>query len=652
MGILDNIVEALTPDKEPKEPEQLEREENAIDVSNKINEAMAINADLVSRYFPQSDRMYDGKHWNEEIDGVSYDRLVGYSKLVHNFCSDTIDRWTNFIGANPPDFYVMPASVASALYDVEAITETDLDENEAEAVKKTIVGFLRQNSWRTLFMDTAHVQARYGRVQWYVALQKGKHYPVVEIMKPMNSFPVFINGHYNELIYFVFRLEEDTELLNKKYNIEIASDANISFPQDRQKSYVYKVMTDKAVYIYAGNLLLETIANPYNKVPIFSAKNRTSPFSPHSKNDMQEIYGLQQAFNLTLSNLTDVIEDSVIGKRLIQKQGQTTDMSALVDRRQRHVTIGPETVVTDLHPSIAVGEITAGMAQLEEKIEDKTGMTELLKGRYSGTIATGVALSGLSKGIDDIAKGKIMHLSQMLDEAFNFVIFLMKTYKGAIPGTTKTYKEVMPRDSYYFDIMWDNVSIQDQRTTATTMIDLKNAGIISRYTAAKAVKIPYVEDEQKRVAYENVNPLLNPELALQMAQQQTASKKFDPGTATFKAKSENASLLRGIEMPADETDPAEIAIHLNVHKQIERMARGVGHKALNAHIALHEKAGQPAGPVNPPAEPGAPAGMGPQPSQAPATTQMDAAIDPAMGGAEAPNTGARPMAMPGVGNPV
>lgn len=615
-----------------------------IETQTMIDEAILINHDLVIRKYPQINRMYDGNHWEEYIEGTPDDRLEGYSKLKHNFIADIVDRWTMFIGANPPAFSVQGFSEYAITGDVTPVEEDQtLEEDESEAIKKIILRCLKQknNPWRTMFLRIAHTQSRYGRFMLYPHLLNDLHYPVTEILKPEESFPVFDSKDYQTLLHFVYRKLVDRGKLAQMLGIEkdlLPIEAE-EFPQkndltDRERTYVYTVLTDKDIRTYtraatgvAGRLWKVT-PHDYKCVPIFMGQNRITPFDAAGKDDISNSFSDQKAYNNTYSNLVDAAEDRIIGKRLIKKPGQSTDLTKLYDRQQRHVIIGPETEITDLHPDISLNDIIASMNVIKQNIEDDTGITELLKGRFNGSIATGVALSGLSRGIEDIAREKIMNISQTLEQVFNFQLWLLKTFRDSDPDSGKKYSEIIKRDWYNFDFFWDNLGIQDERTLASTMIDLKNSGLISGVSAMKRMRVQYPEDEQTRVAYEKMNPMLNPELAMQLAMKGLQNQEFNPDQEHMNAKRENANLLRGIEQPVNETNPGQHAIHLMDHKEVLKMARGKARSMMEKHIAEHEAG------INSVPTPSASAGT-PMPNQAPS-----------------PDLGApRPRAMEGVANP-
>jgi len=630
------------------EEQSTEEQLMAIETQNMVDEAVLINHDLVIQKYPQINRMYDGKHWEELIDGTPDDRLEGYSRLKHNFIADIIDRWTMFIGANPPAISVQTFSEYAITGDVTPVEEDQqVEEDEAEAVKKIILRCIKQknNPWRAMFLRIAHTQSRYGRFMLYPHLVSGAHYPITEILKPEESFPVFDSKDYQTLLYFVYRKLVDRGKLAQQLGIEkeILPIETEQFPQkndltDRERTYVYTVLTDKDIRTYtrAANgvvgRLWKVDKHDYQCVPIFMGQNRITPFDAAGKDDVSNSFSDQKAYNNTYSNLVDAAEDRIIGKRLIKKPGQTTDMSKLMDRMQRHVIIGPDTEITDLHPDISLNDIIASMNVIKQNIEDDTGITELLKGRFNGSIATGVALSGLSRGIEDIAKEKIMNISQALEQTFNFQLWLLKTFRGTDPDSGKKYSEIIKRDWYNFDFYWDNLGIQDERTLASTMIDMKNAGLISGVSAMKRMRVQYPEDEQTRVAYEKMNPMLNPELAIQLAMKGMQNQEFNPDQEHMNAKRENANLLRAIEQPVNETNPGQHAIHLMDHKEVIKLARGKARTMLEKHIREHEAG------INSSAAP-APQGGG---GEAPAVPNQMAS----------PDLGApRPMAQPGVGNP-
>jgi predicted metalloprotease len=220
----------------------------------------------------------------------------------------------------------------------------------------------------------------------------------------------------------------------------------------------------------------------------------------------------------------------------------------------------------------------------------------------------------------------------MLEEILNFSLFLMKNFRDKDPETGVAYSKIIKRERYYFDFIWDNTSIQDERVKATTNIDLVNAGIKSRVSAMKDLQINYPEDEQSRVAYEKMNPMLNPELAMQLAVARAGKEPFNPDEEEFKAKTENSKLLRGQQVEVTETNPGQHMIHLRNHKEVMKMARGVAKTNFEKHISEHEQQ------QNAPA-PTAPTGP-------PTAKQPPGAPMPGMG-----NEAVRPMAQEGIANP-
>lgn len=623
-----------------KDEDQIKKEESDAEVQRLIDEAYVINQSLVDGEFGRAKRMYDGNHWEEDIEGVDYDRFVGYSKLVNNFVGNTVDRWTNFIGSVPPTFVVTSFSetnVAADVNNLEADSTHELDDNEAEAVTKICWNMLRQNNYRTWFMQVAHIQSLYGRVTPYVHLKEGIDYPVFEIPDVFDFFPVFSATNFNEVVYAASRKAIDTEQLKKDYKLDDVTPDTIDLTVgERPKAYRWHVITDtEFITVINEKVVGKRRKHKYGQAPFFTAHNRFKPFSPCGKSDVSDIYLLNKGYNQSLSNLIDVTEDAAIGKRLVSRAGQATDMEALQDRKKRIVQVGVETEILDLPPMIMPSEIIGELNFIEQKIEDHTGITELLKGRFSGSIATGVALSGLSRGVEDLARGKIVLVSEMMEKMLNFSIKLLKEHRKKDPISGVPYSKIFKRDKYNFDFYWDNTGIQDERIKATTQIDLINAGISSKRTARKNLKIPYIEDEQSRVSYETMNPLINKELGMALAQEK-AQGSVNPEVEEFNAKQENGKLLQGLEVKVTETDPQQHAIHMSEHEKIKKVARGKMKTMLEAHIAEHAAGAK----AQPQQAQGAPvASGGPQAPQS---------VNPA---AQAQAGQQRPAAQPGVPNP-
>jgi hypothetical protein len=621
-----------------------------VEVQLAIDQALLLNQDLVYNKYPQIDRMYEDKmglgQWNEPIPGTAVDRLDGYSKLVHNFIADVIDRWTMFIGSNPPTFTVQNASEWMIGSDVTPVErEVNVDEDEADAIKKIIMRCQRQkhSNFRSLFLRLAHTQSRYGRAMLYTHKIEGMHYPIIELLRPHDSFPVYDSLDYQRVLYFVNRKLIDRKLLAAQLGVDEKTlpierdplDTRTGGITDRERTFQYRLLTPTELITFVGGRVTDIQKNEYGMVPIFTAQNRITPFDASGKDDVSSSFKDQKAYNMSYSDLIDVASDYAIGKRLIKKPGQTTDLNMLYDRLQRHVIIGPETEVTDLHPTVKLSEIKVAMGEAKANIEDDTGITELLKGRFSGSIATGVALSGLSRGIEDMAREKIVNISEALENAFNHQLYILKNFGGNDPDSGKPYSEIIKRDWYNFDFVWDNMSIQDERVKASTQLDLSNAGIISKLTAAKNLRVQYPDDEQARVMFETMNPMLNPKLAMELASKEIQDTGFSPEQELLDAKHENAQLIHG-EMPmVDETKPGQHAIHLAEHEKIRKMARGKVKENLDKHIKMHNQGMQTEAPA--PSAPGAPA-----PAQGGAA--------PAPAGGE-PTEMPRPAAQAGVPNP-
>lgn len=621
-----------------------------IEAQMAIDQALLLNQDLVYQKYPQIDRMYEDKNglgqWAEDIPGTAVDRLEGYSKLVHNFIADIVDRWTMFIGSNPPTFTVQSASewmIKTDVGDVEQ--EVNIDEDEADAIKKIVMRCQRQkhSNFRTLFLRTAHTQSRYGRAMWYVHKVKGMHYPITELLRPHDSFPVYDSLDYQRVLFFVNRKLVDRQLLAAQLGVKPETlpierdpmDTRTGSITDRERTFQYRILTPTELITYVGGRVVDVQTNEYGMVPIFTAQNRITPFAAEGKDDVTPSFKDQKAYNMAYSDLIDVAGDYAIGKRLIKKPGQSTDLDKLYDRLQRHVIIGPETEIQDLHPTVKLSEIKVAMGEAKANIEDDTGITELLKGRFSGSIATGVALSGLSRGIEDMAREKIVNISEMMENAFNHQLYILKHFGGNDPDSGKPYSEIIKRDWYNFDFVWDNMTIQDERVKASTQLDLANGGIISKLTAAKNLRVQYPEDEQTRVAFETMNPMLNPKLAMELAARELQDTGFSPEEEVLKAKHENAQILRGQNAQVTETKAGQHTIHIAEHEKIRAMARGKAKEALDKHIEMHKQGMKTEAPA--PTTPGAPA-----------PAQGGAAPAPAGG---VPTEMPRPAAQPGVENP-
>lgn len=621
-----------------------------VEVQLAIDQALLLNQDLVYNKYPQIDRMYEDKNglgqWAEEIPGTAVDRLDGYSKLVHNFIADVIDRWTMFIGSNPPTFTVQNASEWMIKSDVgEVEQEVNVDEDEADAIKKIVMRCQRQkhSNFRSLFLRLAHTQSRYGRAMLYTHKVAGMHYPIIELLRPHDSFPVYDSLDYQRVLFFVNRKLIDRKLLAAQLKVDEKTlpierdpmDVRSGGITDRERTFQYRLLTPTELITFVGGRVVDVQKNDYGMVPIFTAQNRITPFDASGKDDVSSSFKDQKAYNMAYSDLIDVASDYAIGKRLIKKPGQTTDLNMLYDRLQRHVIVGPETEVTDLHPTVKLSEIKVAMGEAKANIEDDTGITELLKGRFSGSIATGVALSGLSRGIEDMAREKIVNISEALENAFNHQLYILKHFGGTDPDSGKPYSEIIKRDWYNFDFVWDNMSIQDERVKASTQLDLANGGIISKLTAAKNLRVQYPDDEQARVMFETMNPMLNPKLAMELAAREIQDTGFSPEQELLDAKHENAQLLRG-EMPmVDETKPGQHAIHKAEHEKIRSMARGKVRENLDKHLKMHDQGMQTEAPA--PTAPGAP-------------TPAQGGTAPAPAGAE-PTEMPRPAAQSGVPNP-
>jgi len=654
-----NLIQKIK-DTFDRNTESYDESQKAIETRRMIDESVMLNNYLHSNIYPMLDLLYNGWHWNMKVDGVDNTRLENYSKLEHNFAKDTVKRWTAFLGGTPPSFSILNQSQFDISNDLGIMNiDVTMEENEMEAIQKIIWNFLRDNKYRTLFMKMVHLQSRYGRIMPFVFFEKGEDYPTIQLLSPYDTFPVFKTKNHEDILHMVFREAVDQEYLSKKFNRTFAADAIHSDydyyqnPRDqesqiqRQQTFLWNVITEDEWRKYAGEMLIDTKKIKTTKCPFFSAFNQVTPFSGSGESDIETIIKNQLTYNKTYSNINDAIEDAAFGKRIIKGGGAgSTNLSDLADRHQRHVTVSKDTEIQDLPLQLPVRDSIEFLQLVSRNIEDQTGITELLKGRFSGSIATGVALSGLSRGIQDLALIKIQNLSEMLENVFNFVLELLKKSGKTDPISKEPYSKIIKRDKYYFNFIWDNASIQDERLKASTNIDLVNARLKSKTSAMKDLRTQYPEDEIQRVSYETMHPMMNPELAMQIAAMET-KKPVNVEKETFLAKSENTQILKGQQPPVNETEPGQHAIHLQEHEdpKFTRLLRGKMKTNNDAHIKEHKEkqkeadAPKPGGP-----EGQAPKGVpGMQPGQQPAQTGGPL---PGMG-----NENVRPQAMPGVGNP-
>ena len=245
------LFEKITDFFAPQEDSEWKKKE--IETKRMIDEAYSVNMVLTDQKFPQADRMYDGFHWEEKIDGVVYDRLENFSKLVYNFVADTVDRWTSFIGGTPPTVQVKPYSEISVSEDVSASgNDYEGETDEIEAVNKIVWNMLRYNGWRTFFLTLAHIQSKYGRPIIYVYFpNKDVPYPTFELLRPHDSFPVFDSRNYKDLYYIVGRKSGDLEKMKQDYPtlanqlIPDAIDTLKSSDQQRPRVTIFSYLDDK-----------------------------------------------------------------------------------------------------------------------------------------------------------------------------------------------------------------------------------------------------------------------------------------------------------------------------------------------------------------------------------------------------------------------
>jgi len=543
------------------------------------------------------------------IQWQNIQRKSGYSKPVVNVTKDTARRWATFEMGTAPTINILTKDEIEITADAGVKRDSIEYENEVEIAEKILLKCMRENNYSKELLDCSLDKSLMGRGAYIVKrIDKEKKIKFYKI-SPLKFYPFYKDNRYKELFYMYAETEVNSEVLENKYGIKVKAEkpynpnVKANAGHDDSESAVLKEYWDDKVYIAIINKeIVEYKKHGYGFCPFEVAQNYTSPSDPMGESDVENIIGragsdgLQDQLNMSFANLTDMGNKMVVTKTLVKNPGQMK-VDDLKHEGPEVAVIGSQSEVTQLYPQTNSQILENTLNIVKREIEDQTSITELMKGRFSGSIGTGVFLTGLSQGMKNLAEMKVVNHSLALASLFNKVLQLYRTSGWVEETTGKKYSELLKQKEYFIDIIYPSNSIQDIQVIVTSMSNLVDRKMISRLDALKILQTVFPmlrspQDLLERVKEEIGDPRMNVDIMIQMAANQDFTR--DPRMVEEDALNENSQMALGREQEVTEETDLENELHIRIHEEFSLSGPGKQMKAnakdiFRKHLATHRQ---------------------------------------------------------------
>ncbi len=548
-------------------------------------------------------RFYLGDQWF----GVTRDN--SRHKYTNNYCEPIAIKYAALLMGNTPRIMVPQRSQNNIEEDLsgfkgygEETPDFSSDENRSEALEKILRKITyRDNPGSQIFLEGATGGSIYGDTVFYVPFDEKETTFKIQTVFPGYVRIAFSSDDFTEIDHLFVVQTMSCAAIYKKYGIEVQPENtletnNITWnPQKFAQGDYAAVKTywdDDVKIVFTDSELISYKKHNLPELPFFHIRNRINPNNPWGKSDIQDVIPIQERLNIATSNQADIIElfanPKVITKNLSQR-----DVEALKQARGNVLSIRRDADISLLEFKNNIFPIQQEIQEAMKAIHDISGIPPVFFGASQGSIVTGVALTAQAAPTLQIVNSKLQLWLPALEKMFAYMLKTLEKRGGKIKvnGETLSYKDLIAGE-YKVTVRSDVRMPRDDGLFIQNEINKANFGLQAKMTAMENTGIESPEDEMKKIAFEKLHPLFNPEFALQHAQQRINLPTSMDKEATD-AISETERMLQGEQLPGTAGSVDGHALHLEIHSRAVEEDPNMPEDIkliIDQHMAEHEQA--------------------------------------------------------------
>lgn len=551
------------------------------------------------------DKFFKGEQWWRH----SIQSYKGH-QYTNNLCRPTCEKMAALLAGTPPEIHVPPEYEHRAEYDIYKLISGDYETkfNRSEATEKVLREILNEdNSWAKVLYQGALGGSVFGDTILY-------HYWDDENkkLKIENVFPGYFRGmfktnNYEELECAFYIEVMSTGEIERQYGVRVKSDGidnRDSLWSDvmlRQGGYaIVKHYYDNKYYakVCQNVFLEEPREHGLPGIPFTHIPNKWECYEPWGASDLKDLIPLQEEFNVATSDEAKVVklfaDPKIVGKNLTDK-----DIRYLKRTKGSLWALRRDGDLKFLQHQGNIYPIAQRIQDILQRWHMVSGLSPVFWGLPSGSINTGVALSGQASGMMQLVRAKTEMWDDRLQKLFTFIMKTLESKGGRDKDLAMSYKEIFNKN-YLVEVQWENRMPRDDSIYIANELQKQAARVQSRYTTMKRLGVKSPQDELALITWQERNPLLmSPESEIQHKLLNSQTKWEGMEELLAKASEESINMARGIEQEIKEKAPEEHIAHAESHINYLKQQQAAGLeipqailRVFDEHIARHEELAQ------------------------------------------------------------
>ena len=567
-------------------PKDLKEKDAETFVDNKITEVDNDTNTRLTRYTVLKN-FYKGRQWDDDVLDSSYvsaetdygllysrSRPEDMAEMTYNKCGPATDKFSQFLAITKLQFHVpKPVSYNEEFAGLTASEDaTEQDDFEArrvdliEKIGKTI--YYKENDFKTISKRFSRDGAMLGDAMWSqkyslndkkIKLRREDPRKIIlfwtddsydqayvgvsiyqmaldEVKKPVEDGGLNKNGKLNNVKQEGPKyLQATTTNGQKMINIY-----DLWQLKRKDKNGVYSPLCRNIIKVGDTIIQDEEIEHPF---PFYHARTIEVTGEPHGTSFVAPAIGIQREINERLSDEADIINYYAGPFILDINSGQ--DPKDIIG-----TTYGPKIIPLQEGGDMRFLEwggniypIAQHIQLLLKAFDDIVGMPAIAYGVIDASMATGVALTASFQATIQKIMDWSENIGTQLERMWRDTMWLVERYGTEISGADIA-KDII-QGHYEVKLEWGERAPRDESLYSTNIINQKNAGLMSDYTAMEKLSIPSPVDEQNRIAKEKNDARLHPETAVMKLQAATQAMQAEAQLKQMQAQSQQPPATPG-----------------------------------------------------------------------------------------------------------
>ena len=526
-------------------------------VENKFKKYDADAATRLVRY-RMLQNFFKGKQWGNQIYdqsdsyvrsrsdyGLLYSgaRPDGMAQITYNKCGPATEKFHQFLSIEQLEFHVpKPKTMGDTLETYEEQAQNPIkDSPEAQRVdmieKLGKIVLYEENDFKTVTRQFTLDGAIFGDSFWQQYWDPQMNRIKIRRLDPYKVRAWFKDDTYSELAGSIYCYQVDLETAKRpiedgglndggkldglvaeqpKYGEHIPQTeqdmVNVyDYWEDLSKTDSKGMMKPKCRNIViVGEVVVkdEIIKDPF---PVYHAKTIEVPNEPYGTSFAAPALTIQREINERLSDEADIIHMYASPWILDMNSGQDPNDIIGSPQGPKIIPIQEGGDMKFLEWSGRIYPVSEHIRLLNKAFDDVIGMPAIAYGVIDASLATGVALTTSFQSTIKKIQSWSYNLGTQFRKQWKDMMILIENHQGA------EGKNII-QGHYEVKLEWGERAPRDESIFMTNVINQKNAGLMSDYSAMEKLGVTSPQDERIEIAREKNNPYYNPEIAMQKLQ--------------------------------------------------------------------------------------------------------------------------------------